>query len=343
MPTFPGNTRFAFTVIDDTDVATVANVAPVYRMLEALGMRTTKTVWPLDCPGERGDYDGSQTLEDDDYVDFIVDLRRRGFEVTWHGATMSSSQRSRTLRALERYRDVLGDYPRIHVNHSENRENLYWGADRIDAPILRRIMRELGLRRAGSEGNDPGSAYWWGDLCREHITYARNLTFDDINLLNANPTLPYRDPARSLVPWWFSASDADNVLEFNWLLRPENQARLEREGGVCIVATHFGKGFARKGRVHATTYALLSQLAQRQGWFVPVGTLLDWLREKAVVGELGQREWRRMQWRWFRDLVMRRVRGRKLGDWKAHAELPVGTHNYNTLEIPEVRLSSRII
>lgn len=344
MARFPGNARFAFTIIDDTDVATVANVAPVYRMLEALGMKTTKTVWPLDCPGERGDYDGSQTLEDDDYVEFVLDLRRRGFEVTWHGATMSSSDRSRTIRALKRYCDVFGEYPRIHVNHSENRENLYWGTDRIDAPILRRLMGGLVLRgRARSEGNDPRSPYWWGDLCREHITYARNLTFDDINLLNSNPTLPYRDPARSLVPWWFSASDADNVLEFNWLLRSENQARLEAEGGVCIVATHLGKGFALNGRVHEETAALLSQLAQRKGWFVPVGVLLDWLREKAVGGVLGRREWQRMQWRWFRDVVTRRLRGRRLGDWKKHAELPEGARGDDSPELSHAPLSSRII
>jgi len=33
---FPYGKRFAFTVLDDTDVATVQNVAPVYALLERL-------------------------------------------------------------------------------------------------------------------------------------------------------------------------------------------------------------------------------------------------------------------------------------------------------------------
>src|SRR6185436_5946929 len=47
---FPGGARFAFTVMDDTDVATVENIRPIYRLFESLGMRTTKTVWPVACP-----------------------------------------------------------------------------------------------------------------------------------------------------------------------------------------------------------------------------------------------------------------------------------------------------
>src|SRR5690606_40955769 len=47
---WPQGKRFAFSIIDDTDVATVANVRPIYRLLERLGLRATKTVWPVSCP-----------------------------------------------------------------------------------------------------------------------------------------------------------------------------------------------------------------------------------------------------------------------------------------------------
>ena len=67
---FPGGQRFAFTVLDDTDVASVDNVAPVYRLLEDLGMRATKTVWPLACPEGSPRFDTSQTLEDEAYLAF---------------------------------------------------------------------------------------------------------------------------------------------------------------------------------------------------------------------------------------------------------------------------------
>lgn len=47
---FPEQKRFAFSILDDTDDATVENVKPVYDTLMEYGFRTTKTAWPLDCP-----------------------------------------------------------------------------------------------------------------------------------------------------------------------------------------------------------------------------------------------------------------------------------------------------
>ena len=309
---FPGGARFAFTVIDDTDVATVENVQPVYRLLESLGMRTTKTVWPMRCPEGSRNFWLSETMDDTHYQDFVVDLRARGFEIAFHGATMETSTRERTARALERFRSVFGAPPRVHANHSYNRENLYWGAGRLDDPALRLLYgRVFGQGAQLYEGHRPGSPYWWGDLCVEQIEYVRNLTFSEINVLRVNPSMPYRDPIRPYVRWWFSAADAEDVDEFNVLLRPENQRRLEAEGGVCIVATHLGKGFGSAGKPHPETRRLLELLAGRNGWFPPVGELLDWLRARQAGDGLPAGEWRRMQWRWARDLLARRLAARR--------------------------------
>jgi hypothetical protein len=304
---YPGGKRFAFTIIDDTDVATVANVQPIYQLLDELGMRTTKTVWPVGCPEGSPNYSTSETLEDVEYLAFVQRLAARGFEITWHCATMESSLRERTIRGLDRFREIFGHYPRIHPNHSFNRENVYWGGDRFDVALLRLIFGPLS--RIGAKhfaGHDPASPYWWGDLCREHIEYGRNLTFDEINLLRINPSLPYQDPRRPLVRWWFSATDAEDVIAFNRMLRPENLDRLERERGICIVATHFGKRFVKDGQVNAETKAVLADLSRREGWFPTVSTLLDWLREQRNPSELPRSEWRRMQWRWATDLVRRK-------------------------------------
>jgi hypothetical protein len=304
---FPDGRRFAFTVVDDTDVATVANVKPVYDLLEQLGMRVTKTVWPVACEEGSKNFSSSETLADPAYRAFVLDLQRRGFEITWHGATMESSPRERTVRALERFRELLGAYPRVHVNHAENRENVYWGAARVDHPLLKRIAQG-GKPREYFSGHIESSPMWWGDLCAEHIVYARNLTFSDINTARVNPSMPYRDPARPLVPWWFSASDADDVDEMNALLHPDHQARLEKEGGFCIVATHFGKRYVRDGAVDPTFRARLEALARRPGWFPTVGELLDWLRaQRGGPGTLPAGEWRRMQWSWARDLAARKL------------------------------------
>ena len=306
---FPGGKRFAFTILDDTDVATVENVGPVYRLLAELGMRTTKTVWPLACPEGSRDFSSSQTLDDPEYLSFVLWLRDRGFEITWHGATMESSERARTALGLERFRQIFGAYPRIHVNHANNRENLYWGPERVDQPLLKAVIQRAQPTPAGYfAGHDEESRFWWGDLCSSHVEYARNLTFDEVNLARVNPSMPYRDPARPLVRRWFSCSDAEDRDEFAELLRPDRQEKLEREGGWCIVATHLGKGFAKNGEVDRLVRRRLESMAARDGWFVPVGELLDWLHARRGTDQLPNDEWDRMQWRWARDIVRRKVR-----------------------------------
>ncbi|UCF19805.1 MAG: hypothetical protein JSU87_18145 [Gemmatimonadota bacterium] len=309
---YPGGKSFAFTVIDDTDVATVENVEPVYRLLERLDMRTTKTVWPLDCPEGSRNFSSSETLEDPAYREFALDLQRRGFEVASHGATMESSKRERTLAGFRRLADLFGAYPRVHANHAFNRENLYWGADRVDQLVVNALYRRFNGRPADYYlGHVEGSPYWWGDFCGQHVAYVRNLTFREINLAKVNPSMPYHDPSRPLVRWWFSAADAEDRFEFNSLLRQDNVARLEAERGFCIVATHFGKGFVQDGEVNPTTRRQLEDLARRDGWFPTVSELLDWLREQHVTDSLPPREWRSMQWRWARDLFWQKLRQRR--------------------------------
>lgn len=309
---FPGGKRFAFAVIDDTDVGTVENLTPVYRLLESLGIGATKTVWPMACPEGSRNFSSSETLDDPAYREFARDLQRRGFEMASHGATMESSERARTLAGLERFRETFGAYPKIHANHSYNRDNVYWGAARLDDAVLRLVYTRFnGMPGGHYQGHVAGSPYWWGDRCAQHVTYVRNLTFSDLNVLRVNPSMPYHDPARPLVRLWFSATDAEDVSEFRDLFRPERIDQLEREGGVCLLATHFGKGYARDGVMDAGARACLEDLARRPGWFPPVGELLDWLHQQRGDDVLPAAEWRRMQWRWARDLAVRQWHQRR--------------------------------
>jgi len=306
---FPNGARFAFTVVDDTDVATLDNVRPVYDLLTDLGLRTTKTVWTHRCPDPHSSYRDSDTLEDDAYRAYILELKARGFEITWHGPSMESSTRAEIEEGLRRLRDWIGVAPRVHVNHAHNRDNLYWGVDRLDQPFLRWLYRKAGDRNVSRyEGHREGTPHYWGDLASEVVEYSRNLTFTDLNILRVNPTTPYKDPRRPLVKWWFSAADADNAAAFNTLVNEDAQDALEADGGVAIVATHFGKGFANAGRLNSRTAALLARLAAKRGWFVPVSTLLDHLRSRHERPTLAATEWRRMQWRWAWDLVQARFR-----------------------------------
>ncbi len=316
---YPGGARFAFTIFDDTDDATPENVAPVYALLHQLGMRTTKTFWPMACPEGSKLFFAGHTLENPGYEPFLRQLAAQGFELASHCATMESSNRARTEAGMTRFRELAGHWPRSHANHSHNRENLYWGVHRVDlAPVRWFYALAHEHPRDWFQGHVPQSEWWWGDLCQQRIEYVRNLTYDEINLLRINPTLPYRDPNRPLAPWWFSSTDCEDAAAFNTVIDEAAQDRLEAEGGVCIVATHLGKRYVRDGRVHPRTEALLRRLAAKDGWFPTVSQLLDWLRgSHHGDGTIPPAEWRKMQIRWAVDLVRRRLRPPPPLEWPA--------------------------
>jgi hypothetical protein len=295
---FPCHKKFAFTIFDDTDLATVENVKPIYDLLYQLGIITTKSVWVFPTSDVNNEYYHSQTLSDSDYLNFIKSLHDKEFEIASHNASMNSSRRENILKAIDVFKEKLGFYPNAHANHTNNIENIYWGHERFDIPILRFIMRYLS-KSSGSTGHKVNSPHFWGDICQKHLTYVRNLVFKEINLLNINPTLPYKDPKRPFVNYWFSSSEGGNVSSFNNLLSSKNQDKLEREGGICIVYTHFANDFVKDGKVNFETKKLLTELSKREGWFVPVSTLLDFLRSQQDTDDRPFHEKVYMELRWF--------------------------------------------
>jgi hypothetical protein len=306
MRSYPEGREFAFTILDDTDDSTVANVKPLYDLLFELGLRTTKTVWPLDCPEGSADFFAGITLADAAYLRFAHELRERGFELTWHGATMESSTRERTVRGLEVFKREFGYYPTLHCNHGDNRENIYWGAKRYRNPLLKLVHR-AGRRGAAPEfsGDDEGSDYFWGDLCRRHFRFVRGFTWYDVNTLRHDPELVYRLAWTPYVDCWFSTSDAANVNAFKRLVTRESVDRLRVERGVCILSTHLGKGFVRDGRVDPAVEDTLRYLASQPGWFAPVSEILEHFR--GATTRLDRPYWRHA-WYEVRHVVDR-VRG----------------------------------
>ena len=178
-PEFPGHKKFAFTVFDDTDDAVLENTRPIYELLDRLGMTTTKSVWAFPPNEETGLL--ADTLEDKDYLDFIKWLTEKGFEIAFHNASMCSSKRETTISAMELFKEATGYYPKSHANHDVNKENIYWGPDRLDLGILKNLYKILNklfnCDYPVYEGHKPDSPYFWGDICQSRIKYVRNFVF----------------------------------------------------------------------------------------------------------------------------------------------------------------------
>jgi len=300
---WPEGKDFAFTIFDDPDFDTVENVAAVYSFLRDIGLRTTKAVWPLRGTGKPKV--GGATCEDERYLALILSLKEQGFEIAFHNATHHTSNREQTVLGLQAFHRLFGQDPYSMANHSGCDESIYWGRARISG--MQRVLYDtlnLGLLRGTqcSQGHVEGSALFWGDLCRERIKYVRNFVFGDINTFGACPVMPYHDPARPFVNYWFAASEGAKLESFNALLSEENQDKLARERGACIVYTHFAKGFFDKGKLNRRFKMLMERLSAMNGWFVPVSTFLDFVlhaRGRYVITQ-AERSALERQWLWHK-------------------------------------------
>jgi hypothetical protein len=277
-------------------------MAVLYDLLAGLGMLTTKSVWIFD--GQDGIGYQGQTCQDRDYLGWVLKLQNAGFEISLHNAAPVTSLRARTCAALECFRGYFGAERFMHCNHRSCGDNLYWGDERLSG-VRRRIYNyATGSRRCGRfRGHVEGAPVFWGDLCRERVTYVRNFVFSEINTLKACPEMPYHDPAKPFVNQWFASSDGGSLRRFLRTYSRENIDRLVEEGGLSIAYVHFGSNFVVDGRVHPEFKARMEYIAARGGWFVPASTVLDYVAggKKAAERVISPSTLSALEFAWLRD------------------------------------------
>ncbi|HHH11178.1 MAG TPA: hypothetical protein ENK23_03795 [Sorangium sp.] len=289
-------------MFDDTDRSRLENTAPVYCLLDDLGFRTTKSVWPI--KGNRRPLIPGATCEDANYRAWTLKLQARGFEIGFHNATFHSSVRAQTHRALVTFRQIYGHDPYVGANHATNEEGLYWGRHRLSGRRALLYSALHGFRgRHFFRGHIPGDKFFWGDLCHERIHYYRNFVFHDINSLKQCPMMPYHDAHRPFVRQWFASSEGADVNSYCDMLCEANQDRLEAEGGLCIMFTHFGKGFYQHGQLDKRFVTLMTRLAKKGGWRAPTGAVLDHVRQHRGEHTITASERTALERRWLLDKV----------------------------------------
>jgi len=295
---WPDNKDFAFTIFDDTDYARLDNVGEVYAFLKEHGFGTTKSVWPL--KGDKTPVCGGSTCEDPEYLKWLLNLKESSFEIGYHLATYHSSVREETARGLEMFAKHFGHYPKSAANHTGCNECIYWGNYRLDG--MYRIFYNLATRFRRFNrfrGHIENDQYFWGDLCKGRIKYFRNFAYPEINTLKACPFMPYHDPRRPYVNLWFASSEGSSVKLFNKCISEKNQDLLESEGGACIMYTHLASGFYRNNTLDSRFRELMTRLSGKNGWFVPVSTLLDYLCEKNGPHTITDKERRFLERKWL--------------------------------------------
>jgi len=299
---WPDGKRFAFTVFDDPDGSSEAS-RMVYHFLAGLGFRTTMGVWPIGPIRERNC--SGETCADPGYREYAAHMQSLGFEIGYHNAALHFCTREEIVRSFEAFREYFGRYPQCATNHF-NTDALYWGSARLHRGWRRTVydLATLGRQRRRFLGHDENFPYFWGDLCRQHVRYFRNFVYREIDTLKMCPRQPYFDPERPYVRGWFCSSEGTDCRSFLETISEANQDRLEEEGGMCVMYTHFGKGFAENGKLDPEFSRLMERLSRRNGWFAPVTSVLDHLSSIQGTQAIPAGELARMEWKWLRSKLL---------------------------------------
>lgn len=307
---YPSGAEFAFTILDDTDDTTVSNGRPVYEFMHQLGLRTTKTVWAFDTtPENQGPYFAGETLASTHYLEWVRELKQKGFEIAFHNATMGSSLRDDTIRALDFIEKEIGQRVRLHCNHGQNRENLHWGLNRYNSSFIR---KPLGLyskfmSAPEFEGDDPKSPYYWSDIADQRLSYIRAFTFrQQLNSAKVPPGRPYKDSSKQKELLFFNTTDAPDVHTFKKIINKSTINRLRDDNGWAIISTHLGKGFYRANNLDTEFRDSMEYLATQPGWFVPASQLLDFISKNTGEKEISTLERIKMEYLHVIDRIVGR-------------------------------------
>jgi hypothetical protein len=223
-----------FTITDHTDGADFDSVKTMYGYLRQLGVLTTKTVWafpPIEGCGlpqlDRSVLRGV-TLQEPSYLQYCKDLNRCGYEICLHSASAGNSKREQTMRAFE----LVKSYFRMEgtfVPHLKNTENLY-AEELIAPPGVRRALLKSSSHFTCC-GELPGSEYFWGDLCLQHVRQMPLFRTRELNTLKVNPSMPSYDPQKPFVAGWFSTTRRSFVD----CTTPTAMEALKRDNGLTVL------------------------------------------------------------------------------------------------------------
>jgi hypothetical protein len=280
---YPFGKNFAFTITDDPDNSNLEDQRVVYDFLYNAGLKTTIAVWVSESirstglPDKERKLEYGDTCERHEYKKYMQQMQKRGFEIALHTATPGNDTRDKTIEGYDKFKDIFGQYPQMNIMHASNLENIYWGEKVSNNYFAQKVIRFFSEKaRFPYGGEDIGSKYFWGDICKEKTKYVRLWGSADINTLKFNPSMPYFDSKKPYVNYWFSFSHGDFIDNFNKLIQKENVDRLRVERGACIVYTHFSHEFVKNGNLNDEFQKKIDYIASHDdGWFVPASVILD--------------------------------------------------------------------
>jgi hypothetical protein len=268
-----------FTITDDTGGANFESIKTVYDYLRQVGLVTTKTVWAfpaIDGCGipnlPRSILDGV-SLQDPSYLHYCKDLNCCGFEICLHGASSGNNKRDQIVRAF----DLMNTFFRgegTYICHAKCADNPYWEENVVPHGMPHALLKLFS--RHTCCGELPGSEYFWGDICLQHVKQVRLFLTRSLNTLSVNPSMPYFDPAKPFVRGWFSATRAT----FMDCTTDRALGALKRKNGCTVLCQHLHRyaDSATKAPLPAFRDGAERLAAEKSIWVASTAAVMSRLR-----------------------------------------------------------------
>tara|TARA_R110002033_G_scaffold5978_9_gene24434 strand:- start:2169 stop:3074 length:906 start_codon:yes stop_codon:yes gene_type:complete len=252
-----------------------------------------------------------QTIQDNSYFKFLKELEKQGFDIQLHNVGSGKFNRNEIIEGLDIFKHKFGRYPKLHINHASNPDNLYWGYKRYGI-IFRKIIQLLKGKKKRFYGDEVGSEYFWGDLAKNKIKFIRNRVFNGVDTLKYDPQMPFKEKYKKFSNYWFSSSDGHTIEEFNNLISKSNINKLKRENGLCLVYTHFASGFVDDdNNLNEQFKENIDYLSEQNGWFVPASEILEYLLSEKKEDFVSELYLSKLDIKWLTNRIMKKIRYRR--------------------------------
>ena len=148
-----------FSLTNDPDHGKTDDYRKILRMLAKNGIFVTTAVFcklkddnsSLSKHCFKGE---TNTLEDTDYRDLMIEAKELGHEIAYHGYSQVSDTRDEFKKGLEIFRNIFGEYPKVYFEHGGHasfhptdkvkKENLsFFGSDKTSKYFVKDIIKNV--------------------------------------------------------------------------------------------------------------------------------------------------------------------------------------------------------
>ena len=294
---WPEGKQFAFTVFDDADWETLENVGGVYSLLADCGLRTTKSCWVVRGDPDKGYAGGANRRRRRPLAMAAATCSRRdsrsaGTARTWHSLPRRELT-GRRWRSSPSFSAIIPSRPRI----TPVDEAIYWGSDRLTGfhSFLYNLLTALSQQPASIAATSKATNTSGATCAGRRSSISAISSFRTSTRCGAARSCRTTTRTGRTSTIGLPRPTAPRCSDLIAASPSGSRTSWRRRGAPASCTPTSPTVSPRGGKVDPQFEQLVRRLAAKNGWFVPVTTLLDYLLSVRRRHEITPVERRRLE------------------------------------------------